>query len=69
MGIGMKTFIIGDSHVNALREAAGYTHGCAVADFDRDGFSDLFVTGYGCARLYRNDGRGRFVARRLNSQH
>ncbi|HEV7223951.1 MAG TPA: CRTAC1 family protein [Pirellulales bacterium] len=44
-----------------LAEAAGYTHGCAVADFDRDGFADLFVSGYRCGRLYRNDGRGHFV--------
>ena len=43
-----------------LADAAGYTHGCAVADFDRDGFPDLFVTGYGCGRLYRNNGRGSF---------
>ena len=43
-----------------LAEAAGYTHGCAVADFDRDGFADLFVSGFRCGRLYRNDGRGHF---------
>ena len=43
-----------------LAAAAGYTHGSAAVDFDRDGFCDLFVTGYRCGRLYRNDGRGHF---------
>jgi hypothetical protein len=42
-----------------------YTHGCAVADYDRDGWPDLLVTGYGRLALYHNepDGKGgrRFV--------
>ncbi|TMQ33187.1 MAG: CRTAC1 family protein, partial [Planctomycetota bacterium] len=42
-----------------------YTHGCAVADYDRDGWPDLLVTGYGRMALYHNepDGKGgrRFV--------
>jgi hypothetical protein len=42
-----------------------YTHGCAVADYDRDGWPDLLVTGYGAVRLLHNepDGKGgrRFV--------
>lgn len=42
-----------------------YTHGAAVADFDRDGWPDLLVTGYGRLALFRNvsDGKGgrRFV--------
>jgi hypothetical protein len=42
-----------------------YTHGCAVADYDRDGWPDLLVTGWGRMALYHNepDGRGgrRFV--------
>lgn len=38
-----------------------YTHGCAVADYDRDGWPDLLVTGYGRLALYHNEGgdRGR----------
>jgi hypothetical protein len=42
-----------------------YTHGCAAADYDRDGWPDLLVTGYGRLALFHNesDGRGgrRFV--------
>jgi hypothetical protein len=43
-----------------LSSPGDYSHGCTVADFDRDGFSDLFVTCYGRNRLFRNDGRGHF---------
>ena len=37
-----------------------YTHGAAVADYDRDGFPDLLVTGWGRVALYHNepDGKG-----------
>jgi hypothetical protein len=37
-----------------------YTHGVAVADYDRDGWPDLLVTGYGRVVLYHNepDGKG-----------
>ena len=46
---------------DALVEAApAYTHGCAVADYDGDGFPDLLITGYGRVLLYRNSGDGTF---------
>jgi len=34
--------------------------GCAVADFDNDGFPDLFITGAGTQKLFRNKGDGTF---------
>ena len=33
--------------------------GCAIADFDNDGWQDLFLSGYRCAALFRNE-RGTF---------
>jgi enediyne biosynthesis protein E4 len=42
-----------------------YTHGCAAADYDGDGWPDLLVTGFGRLALFHNepDGKGgrRFV--------
>ncbi len=37
-----------------------YSHGAAVCDYDRDGWPDLLVTGYGRVVLYHNepDGKG-----------
>jgi hypothetical protein len=34
--------------------------GVCVGDYDNDGFDDLYVTGYGKNRLYRNEGNGTF---------
>jgi hypothetical protein len=39
---------------------SGYSMGVAVADFDNDGFQDLFVTGFSGSILYRNTGKGKF---------
>jgi hypothetical protein len=41
-------------------KGVGYSMGVAAADFDNDGFVDLFVTGYRADRLYRNNGDGAF---------
>lgn len=38
----------------------GYCTGCAVADYDSDGFDDLYVTAFGKNRLWRNNGDGTF---------
>ena len=38
----------------------GWGMGVAVADYDNDGFDDLYVTCFGPNRLYRNRGNGTF---------
>ena len=49
-----------------VTEASGtgkvmYGMGAATGDFDNDGFTDLYVTGFGSAVLYRNNGNGAFT--------
>ncbi len=39
----------------------GFGQGCAVGDFDNDGFDDLVVTYMGGLVLYRNNGNGTFT--------
>ena len=39
---------------------AGYSNGVAAADYDNDGFTDLFVAGVDRNILYRNRGNGAF---------
>ncbi len=36
-------------------------YGCAVGDFDNDGWPDIYVTNYGKNRLYRNNRDGTFT--------
>jgi hypothetical protein len=38
-----------------------YGMGVAVADYDNDGFEDIYVTNYGSNTLYRNNGDGTFA--------
>ena len=47
----------------------GYAMGVAAADYDNDGFVDLYVTSYGANILYRNKGDGTFedVTRRTGT--
>src|SRR5215475_9129974 len=42
-------------------QGAGYGMGVAVADYDNDGFEDLYVTAYGGNRLYHNNDNGTFT--------
>jgi hypothetical protein len=46
---------------SGLAKPLDYSHGMAVADFNRDGFPDLFVCCYGASRLYRNVNGREFV--------
>ena len=39
---------------------ASYGQGCAVGDYDGDGFVDIYITNYGTNSLYRNRGDGTF---------
>jgi len=39
---------------------AGWASGVTVADYDNDGFDDIFITYYGHNVLYRNNGNGTF---------
>ncbi len=45
---------------SGLSAAPCYSQGCAVGDFDADGFPDLFVCGYKGSTLYRNCGDGTY---------
>ncbi|MCI0541902.1 MAG: FG-GAP-like repeat-containing protein [Verrucomicrobiales bacterium] len=50
--------VVGDPLVNVGSQSVG----CAWADFDNDGWSDAFVSGFGGANfLLRNDGHGAFL--------
>ena len=57
----------GDGTFTEVTEKAGvggeghYGQGVAVGDYDNDGFPDLYVTGYGRAILYHNNGDGTFT--------
>ncbi len=55
-----------DGTFTDVTEKAGVTndrwgYGCAVGDFDNDGWPDLYVTNYGRNRLYRNNRDGTFT--------
>ena len=57
----------GDGTFTDVTEKAGvggeghYGQGVAVGDFDNDGYPDLYITGYGRAILYHNNGNGTFT--------
>jgi len=57
----------GDGTFTDVTEKAGlggeghYGQGVAVGDYDNDGYPDIYVTGYGRAILYRNNGDGTFT--------
>ena len=57
----------GDGTFTDVTEKAGvaaenhYGQGVAIADYDNDGYPDLYVTGYRRAILYHNNGNGTFT--------
>ncbi len=50
-----------DATERAGLKGYGYSMGVAAADYDNDGFVDLFVSGYKVDHLYRNNGDGTFT--------
>ncbi|HEU4752181.1 MAG TPA: VCBS repeat-containing protein, partial [Armatimonadota bacterium] len=44
-----------------LDRPTGYGQGVSVADYDNDGWPDLYLTAYGGCRLFRNGGNGTFT--------
>ncbi len=44
-----------------LAVAKHYSHGCAVGDFDNDGFADCLISGYGGITVWKNMGDGTFT--------
>ncbi|MFQ5700328.1 MAG: CRTAC1 family protein [Acidobacteriota bacterium] len=55
----------GDGTFDNVTKSAGLVHpsygqGCACADFDGDGYTDLYITNYGRNLFYRNRGDGTF---------
>ncbi|MGH9431648.1 MAG: CRTAC1 family protein [Terriglobia bacterium] len=58
---------VGDGKFEDVAAKAGidrlpfYGMGVAAADYDNDGFPDLFVTGYPACSLYHNNGNGTFT--------
>src|ERR1700733_7748049 len=57
-GDGTFTDVAEEAHVGG---EGHYGQGVAVADYDNDGFPDMYVTGYGRAILYHNNGNGTFT--------
>jgi hypothetical protein len=56
----------GDGTFADVTEAAGIDNrlagmGLASADYNNDGYADIYVTGYGASRLYRNNRDGTFT--------
>jgi hypothetical protein len=55
---GTFTDVTGKAGVRCRGQGMGM--GCAVGDYDGDGWLDLFVTSYGTNVLYHNEGNGTF---------
>jgi hypothetical protein len=57
---------LGDWKFEDVTEKAGVANerwgfGVAVADYNNDGWADMYVSNYGVSRLYRNNGNGTFT--------
>ncbi|MBD3674810.1 MAG: CRTAC1 family protein [Planctomycetaceae bacterium] len=61
----------GERFINVTNQAGlrenGYSQGVAVADYDNDGFDDIYITNVGLDTFYRNMGDGTFAEATLAS--
>lgn len=57
---GSVAFHFDDVTEHTGLEAVGFGMGCAAADYNNDGFTDIFVAYYGRNQLWRNNGDGTF---------
>jgi enediyne biosynthesis protein E4 len=63
LGAGVFRDVTAGVRIHELR----YGQGVAVADYDDDGFDDIYVTNVGPNRLYRNQGDGTFLETTLEA--
>jgi len=49
------------SHATGLDRLRGHFLGCAVGDYDNDGFEDVYISGYRMGLLLHNEGGKRFT--------
>jgi hypothetical protein len=56
-GDGTFTDVTAQAHLGG----SGWHSGCAIGDYNNDGFPDIYVTNFGPNLLYRNNGDGTFT--------
>ena len=56
-GDGTFTDVTAQAHLGS----SGWHSGCAIGDYNNDGFPDIYVTSFGPNLLYRNNGDGTFT--------
>jgi hypothetical protein len=56
-GDGTFTDVTAQAHLGDT----AWSSGCAVGDYNNDGYLDLYVTNFGPNKLYRNNGNGTFT--------
>lgn len=56
-GNGTFTDVTRDAHLGD----SGWHSGCAVGDYNNDGYLDIYLTSFGPNKLYRNNGDGTFT--------
>lgn len=57
----LQTTFENTTRLSGIGTTRYYHHGICVADFDQDGFEDVFVTGFGGMQLFCNLGDGTFT--------